>query len=148
MTGFWFVIFAVYKRHIWTSWTIIGYSRLSRSRCEFDIIHLLIIAMCDKTEYRPILCIIHGSSSSINLIHPSIHQLQADTVALPPPAHSPCSCSSAVGWWSWMSSGNCNPPLSPRETRTPIFDPASFNGENAHSSLGDKKLRKTKPWKI
>lgn len=37
-----------------------------------------------------------------------------------------------------MLSGNCNPRLSPRETRTPIFDPASFNGENAHRKVGDE----------
>lgn len=33
---------------------------------------------------------------------------------------------------------NCNPLSSPRETRTPIFDPASFNGENAHGRVGDE----------
>lgn len=37
-----------------------------------------------------------------------------------------------------MWSGNCNPLSSPRETRTPIFDPASFNGENAHRTVGDE----------
>lgn len=39
-----------------------------------------------------------------------------------------------------MLSGNCNPLLSPRETRTPIFDPASFNceGVNAHRRVGDE----------
>lgn len=44
-----------------------------------------------------------------------------------------------------MLSGNCNPLLSPRETRTPIFDPASFKtkgggerGEIAHWRVGDE----------
>lgn len=37
-----------------------------------------------------------------------------------------------------MLSGNCNPLLSPRETRTPIFDPASFNWGNAHRRVGDE----------
>lgn len=81
-------------------------------------------------------CLMMNLQSSM---HPSVLCRQADTVALPPPAHSLCSCSSAVGWWSWTLSGNCNPLLSPRETRTPISDPASFKrGENAHKRVGDE----------
>lgn len=67
----------------------------------------------------------------------------SDRAALPLPEHWPCSDSSASGWWSLMSWGNCNPPSSPRETRTRRSDPASLQTQSPNKNGGEKNHNST-----
>lgn len=80
---------------------------------------------------------------SFTIVRVEAPSYNSDRAALPLPEHWSCSDSSASGWWSLRSWGNCNPPSSPRETRTRRSDPASLQTQSPNKNGGEKNHNST-----